>query len=149
MDARYKAFGPFRGAVTARRAIMALEADEVTSVAALRQREWRARRRRQLRQFCAHCSGIFTPIRRDQAFCGSACRQKGYRRRKASGEEASSRPREAPWRVFSSPGLVDTRTAPAAAQRPAERAWDIAQREAERAREATRKAIDLAHALIG
>jgi hypothetical protein len=34
-------------------------------------------------------------------------------------------------------------------QRAAEWARDLAQREAERAREATRKAIDLAHALIG
>ena len=71
----------------------------MTSVGALRQREWRARRRANRRQRCGFCQEIFTPSRADQAFCGSRCRQRGYRRRKASGEMASSRPREAPWRA--------------------------------------------------
>jgi hypothetical protein len=78
---------------------MVLEADEATSVGAIRQREWRARRRANRRQRCGCCEAIFTPARSDQAFCSSACRQRGYRRRKASGEMASSRPPAPPWRV--------------------------------------------------
>jgi hypothetical protein len=128
---------------------MVLEADEATSVGAVRQREWRRRRRANRRQRCGCCDAIFTPARSDQAFCGSACRQRGYRRRKASGATASRRPQEPPWRVFSPPGVVDTRTRPNAPPGPAERARDLAQREAERAREATRKAVDLAARLIG
>ena len=57
--------------------------------------------------------------RRAARFCSAACKQRAYR------------------------GRVQSKAA------AAERARDLAQREAERAREATRKAIDLAHALIG
>jgi hypothetical protein len=77
----------------------ALNMDESTSVGAMRQREWRARRRANLRQRCGCCAAVFTPSRTDQAFCSSACRQKGYRRRKASGEKPLGRPATAPWRA--------------------------------------------------
>jgi hypothetical protein len=92
--------------------------DETPSVGAIRQREWRRRRRASLRQRCGCCDEIFTPSRSDQAFCSSPCKQKGYRRRKASGETALGKPSAAPWRVFSSPGVVDTRSRPEAAPRP-------------------------------
>ena len=100
-------------------------------------------------QFCASCESIFTPSRSDARYCSSACRQHGYRRRKAdslgSPREATEGPRTAAG-VFRPPSTGST---PDAAPGPAERARDIAQREAERAREATRRAIDLAHTLIG
>ena len=66
---------------------------------AVRKREWRARRRRELRQVCAACDAIFNPRRADAKFCGAACRQKGHRRRKAGGEMATTRLTGAPWRV--------------------------------------------------
>jgi|ERR1700684_3259171 hypothetical protein len=68
-----------------------------TTCEALRKREWRARRRANRRQKCGCCQEIFTPSRADQAFCGPACKQRGFRRRRKAGEPASSRPRNAPW----------------------------------------------------
>jgi predicted nucleic acid-binding Zn ribbon protein len=35
-------------------------------------------------KFCAVCDAPFVPVRRDAAFCSSACRQREYRRRKAA-----------------------------------------------------------------
>jgi hypothetical protein len=78
------------------------------TIAALAQREWRRRRRENRRQSCAWCGDVFVPSRFDQAFCGPLCRQQSHRSRKASGETALLRPREAPWQV------------PEAAPRPAQ-----------------------------
>jgi hypothetical protein len=119
-----------------------------TSARALRRREWRRQRRESWRQVCVTCGGIFTPRRSDGIYCSAACSQKAYRRRLA-GETAPARPRAAPWRVSTRPGVLDMRKKPEAVPRPAQRARDLAEREAERAREATRRAIDLAHSLIG
>jgi hypothetical protein len=88
---------------------------------ACRQREWRARRRRQRRQFCACCGGIFAPSRADARFCSLSCRQKGHRQRKAGREIAPWRPTAPPWRVFEAPGPRHTGAAadaaPGASQR--------------------------------
>ena len=35
-------------------------------------------------KFCAVCDAPFVPVRRDARFCGNACRQREYRRRKAA-----------------------------------------------------------------
>jgi predicted nucleic acid-binding Zn ribbon protein len=35
-------------------------------------------------KFCAVCGAPFVPVRRDARFCGNACRQREYRRRKAA-----------------------------------------------------------------
>jgi predicted nucleic acid-binding Zn ribbon protein len=35
-------------------------------------------------KFCAVCDAPFVPVRRDAAFCSSACRQREYRRRKVA-----------------------------------------------------------------
>jgi hypothetical protein len=75
---------------------------------AIWKRAWRARRRRQLRQSCAHCHGVFKPNRIDQRYCGAACRQKAYRRRKAGGEPAPARPWQPPWLASPVPGVWDT-----------------------------------------
>jgi hypothetical protein len=69
----------------------------MTTESAIRQREWRRRRRANRRQVCASCSNIFTPGRSDQAFRDTACAQGAYRRRKASGETGPTRPAAAPW----------------------------------------------------
>jgi hypothetical protein len=97
----------------------AVETNDMASAGAVRQREWRRRRRANRRQRCGCCEAIFTPARADQAFCSSVCRQRGYRRRKASGEPASPRPREAPW-LASAPlrppnagAMADARPGPA------------------------------------
>jgi hypothetical protein len=92
-----------------------------TTCEAVRKREWRARRRANRRQRCGCCEAIFTPARADQAFCSSACRQRGYRRRKASGEEASRRPTEAPWRTSAPLRPANTPVRPEAAPRAAVR----------------------------
>jgi hypothetical protein len=144
-----KGFRPILRSRNGRARNIALETDEAASAGAIRQREWRRRRRANLRQRCGCCGGIFAPSRADQAFCGGACRQKGYRRRKAAGEMASSLPTGPPWRVFSPPGIVDTRSRPSAAPGPAERAAKETRRRKEAEAEALRKAIDRAHALIG
>jgi hypothetical protein len=47
------------------------------------QRERRARRRRARRQFCPVCYEAFL-ARRAAQYCSNACRQRGYRRRKAA-----------------------------------------------------------------
>jgi hypothetical protein len=101
---------------------MALESDETASVGALRLRKWRAGRRRQLRQSCAHCHGVFKPNRVDQLYCGAACKQRAYRRLKAGDGTASARPREAPWLASPVPGVWDTRRPPKPAPKPALRA---------------------------
>jgi hypothetical protein len=85
---------------------------------AVRKREWRARRRRELRQVCAACEAIFNPRRADAKFCGAACRQKGHRRRKAGGEMAPTRLTGTPWRVSAPVRPPITRIKPEAAQRP-------------------------------
>jgi hypothetical protein len=54
-------------------------------------RERRARRRRERQAFCAMCYGTFGPRRSDAKFCGNACRQRAYRRRKAVEAEAARR----------------------------------------------------------
>ena len=76
--------------------IMVLRADE-PSEGALRKREWRARRRASWRQRCACCGVVFVPARSDARYCGAACAQRAYRRRK-SGGDAPSRPTAA-WRA--------------------------------------------------
>jgi hypothetical protein len=79
----------------------------------------RAVRRDKPTQFCACCRRSFNNRRQDARFCSIACKQSVYRRRL----EAKA---------------VET-----------ERARASKETEAERAREVIRKAIDLAHALIG
>jgi hypothetical protein len=81
---------------------------------ACRQRADRRRRRAQRRQICAGCRREFNPRRRDALYCTAACRVMAYRRRNEAKAAA------------------------------AERARDLAQREAERARAARRASIDLA-----
>jgi hypothetical protein len=49
---------------------------------ACRQREWRARRRRERRLVCASRGADFCPTRSDARFCSNACRFYAYRRRK-------------------------------------------------------------------
>ena len=105
---------------------MALEAAEIppelakSAGSSAQYHRERRRRRREARRFvCAGCRRDFCPTRKDARYCTGACRFKAYRRRLA------------------------------ARAAEAQRARDLAQREAERAREATRRAIDLAHALIG
>jgi hypothetical protein len=60
-------------------------------------REYRARRRREMRQRCLACEETFVPTRRDARYCGDACRQHAFRERQAG----RWRPREqaAPLRV--------------------------------------------------
>jgi hypothetical protein len=106
--------------------IMALPSVQAPSESALRQRAWRARRRRERRQLCADCGGIFVPARRDAAFCSFVCKQRAWRahrKRKASGETAPPRPTEPPWREFEAVrpphASAKPEAASGAAQRPA------------------------------
>lgn len=100
-DARYKAFAPFWRALTRGGCQMTEEATVpclgcgqpmapraglMVCSDACRQREWRRRRRRGRRQLCCSCGGVFTPGRRDQAFCCVACAARDYRRRKPPGK---------------------------------------------------------------
>jgi hypothetical protein len=54
-------------------------------------RERRRRRRTARRQICAACTDVFVPSRSDQVFCGSACKARDRRRRKAEGEPGGKR----------------------------------------------------------
>jgi hypothetical protein len=96
---------------------MVFDAEDATSDAQ-RQRAWRRRRRASWRQSCANCGAIFTPSRRDQAFCSPSCRQRSHHRRKASGETDPRRPTGGPWRVFEA---ARPRNTPEAAPRAAVR----------------------------
>ena len=79
----------------------------------------RAVRRERTTQFCARCRWSFNNRRQDSKFCSIACKQASYR------------------------GRLEAKAAAARAAAIAKVA------EAERAREATRRAIDLACRLIG
>jgi hypothetical protein len=86
----------------------------------------------------------------------TAERMRRYRRRKRLDDVRAITYRPLPavtkpvsWGITKSGFDPNPRSRANAPLGPAERARDIARREAERAREATRKAIDLAHALIG
>ena len=57
---------------------------EGLTTSACAQRERRALRRRERRQFCAGCGATFVPARRDARYCGNACRQRAYRVKKAA-----------------------------------------------------------------
>ena len=66
-------------------------------------RERRRRRRTARRQICAACTDVFVPSRSDQVFCGSACKARDRRRRKAEGEPAGHRPPRPPFREPTEP----------------------------------------------
>ena len=86
---------------------------------ACRKRELRARHRRARLHLCVGCGKAFNNRRRDTRFCSAACKQAAYRLRLEAAEEE------------------------------ARRAAEAARKAAEAAAEVTRRAIDLAHALIG
>jgi hypothetical protein len=95
---------------------------------ACRKREWRRRRRIPL--ICAGCCQQFTPAIKGQLHCNRACRFKAYRRRLEAKAEAE-------------------RVREAARVAAAERAAGAARRRQEAEAAAHRKAVDLAHSLIG
>jgi hypothetical protein len=88
-------------------------------------RKWRPARRNKMTletgstAVCDRCRRDFSPRRRDTRFCSAACKQAAYRLRLEAAEEE------------------------------ARRAAEAARKAAEAAAEVTRRAIDLAHALIG
>jgi hypothetical protein len=100
---------------------MVLRVDD-PSESALRRREWRARRRAAWRQRCACCGAIFVPARSDARYCGAACNQKTYRRRKAAGE-APSPAHAAPWLALAPSRPPNPAPTPLAAPEPTRPAW--------------------------
>jgi hypothetical protein len=78
---------------------------------ALRLRAWRARRRRERRQICLECQGIFVPLRAEALFCGRTCSRANYRRRRATGEAAITlhRKPEPPFRIRTEEPVPQTR----------------------------------------
>ena len=88
---------------------------------AWRQRERRARRRREMRQLCADCGEVFIATRSNRFFCSAACRQRAWRERKAG--RSTRRVRTPPFRVRED---VAPARAPVQLDRAGSRAIDIA-----------------------